>query len=93
VAEGMILDNINNIYDFRRVIGSGHFGIVREARKRRNSGGTSVAIKSISKANIKSDIENLRQELKILRLVDHPNIIKLYETFEDSKYIHMVMEM
>jgi calcium-dependent protein kinase len=26
-------------------------------------------------------------------LVDHPNIIKLYETYEDSKYIHMVMEM
>jgi calcium-dependent protein kinase len=30
----MILENINNIYDFRKVVGSGHFGIVREAKKK-----------------------------------------------------------
>jgi len=25
--------------------------------------------------------------------VDHPNIVKLYEVFEDKKYIHFVMEL
>jgi calcium-dependent protein kinase len=25
--------------------------------------------------------------------VDHPNIVRLYEIFEDSKYIHFVMDL
>jgi calcium-dependent protein kinase len=89
----MILDNINRHYDFRNVIGSGHFGIVREARKKGNSTNLLYAVKSISKANIKTNLDSLRQELAILRTVDHPNIIKLYETYEDSKYLHMVTEL
>lgn len=31
-------------------------------------------------------------EIKILKLVDHPNIIKLYEVYEDERYIYLVME-
>ena len=35
----------------------------------------------------------LRRELDILQTVDHPNIIKFYETYEDAKYFHIVMEL
>ena len=35
----------------------------------------------------------MKRELSILRIVDHPNIIKMYEVFEDEKYLHLVMEM
>ena len=34
----------------------------------------------------------MRRELELLRLVDHPNIIKTYEMYEDEKYVHIVME-
>ena len=34
----------------------------------------------------------MKTELDILQLVDHPNVIKLYETYEDSKCFHIVME-
>ena len=34
----------------------------------------------------------LQRELEILKEVDHPNIIKLYEIYEDQEYLHMVME-
>ena len=37
-----------------------------------------------------SNIETLRNELDILRKLDHPNIIKLYGVYEDKKYIHII---
>lgn len=35
----------------------------------------------------------LLYEIDILKNLDHPNIIKLYEVFEDSDYIHLVTEL
>ena len=35
----------------------------------------------------------MKRELEILKEVDHPNIIKLYETYEDELYLHLVMEL
>jgi len=35
----------------------------------------------------------MRRELDILQSVDHPNIIRLYETYEDEKYLHIVVEL
>jgi calcium-dependent protein kinase len=32
-------------------------------------------------------------EINIMIQIDHPNIIKLYEVFEDNRYIHLIMEM
>ena len=33
------------------------------------------------------------QELELMRTLDHPNVIKLHEVYEDSKYIHLVMPL
>merc|ERR1712100_174733 len=33
------------------------------------------------------------QEIKITKTMDHPNIIKLYETYEDARCIYLVMEL
>ena len=52
-----------------------------------------VAIKSVAKDKIKNDLYFLKRELDILMLVDHPNIIKFYESYEDDRYIHMVQEL
>jgi calcium-dependent protein kinase len=32
-------------------------------------------------------------ELKILLKMDHPNILKIYEVYEDEIYFHMVTAM
>ena len=53
----------------------------------------SVAIKSISKEKIKKDLYLLRRELEVMRQIDHPNVIKYYATYEDAKYLHIVMEL
>jgi hypothetical protein len=63
VANNIVLDNINNHYEFQKVLGSGHFGIVREARKKGAQTKITFAIKSISKANITDDLENIKREL------------------------------
>ena len=36
---------------------------------------------------------SLQNEIDILKQVDHPNIVKMYDIFEDDKYIYIVMEM
>lgn len=68
-------------------------GTVREAiRKQHSTRCQKVAIKSIPKKSIFS-ISKLKTEIKILLTADHPNIVKLFEVYEDSQYIHLVMEM
>lgn len=32
-------------------------------------------------------------EIDILKQVDHPNIVKCYDIYEDEKYIYIVMEL
>lgn len=35
----------------------------------------------------------LQNEIDIMKQVDHPNIVKLYDIFEDDKYLYIVMEL
>jgi calcium-dependent protein kinase len=84
---------IHNHYKFLKVIGHGQFGVVRAAVARQSKYGQQFAVKSIPKAKISVELKMMLRELEILQSVDHPNIIKLYETYEDSLYLHMVMEL
>lgn len=93
VAPDVIVANINKYYTFIKLIGNGHYGIVREARKIHSQTKVHFAIKSVPKQDLTSTIEVMKRELSILRVVDHPNIIKMYEVYEDEKYLHLVMEL
>jgi serine/threonine protein kinase len=35
----------------------------------------------------------LQNEIDILKQVDHPNIVKFYDIYEDEKYMYIVMEL
>ena len=39
------------------------------------------------------EIESMEVEMAVLKQLDHPNIIKLFEIFEDEKYICLVIEL
>lgn len=52
-----------------------------------------VAIKVMDKDEIDDHIENVMDEIRLLNTLDHPNIIKYYETYNDMKYIYLVMEL
>lgn len=80
-------------YNFIKVIGHGSFGTVREAiRKSHSARNEKFAIKSIPVNKI-SSLTDLKIEIEILRTADHPNIIRFFETYEDSNYVHIVMEI
>ena len=38
-------------------------------------------------------LENVKHEIEIMRKVNHPNCIKLYDIYETSKHVYMVMEL
>ena len=90
------LENIQKKFKFTKVIGYGVFGTVREALRVSSTLTTGkdrvYAIKSIIKTKVERKLELLRRELEILKTVDHPHIIKLFEVYEDKKYLHLVME-
>ena len=91
VSKAFSQADIRETYKFKKVIGGGHFGTVRLAYPKQTPENI-VAIKSILKESIKKDIKHLEEELFILRMVDHPNIIKFHQSYIDHRYVHIVME-
>ncbi|KAJ0391489.1 hypothetical protein P43SY_010270 [Pythium insidiosum] len=79
-------------YKIGRVIGEGNFSIVKECS--RKSDGERFAVKCINKAALNpKDRANLVQEINILKELDHPHIIKLFDVYEDDRDMcYLVME-
>jgi len=51
------------------------------------------AMKSIKKKSIlKEDEERMFAEMNILKDLDHPNILKLYELFQDENNYYLITE-
>uniref|UniRef100_A0A7S1CLD5 Calcium-dependent protein kinase 1 n=1 Tax=Bicosoecida sp. CB-2014 TaxID=1486930 RepID=A0A7S1CLD5_9STRA len=71
-------------------LGHGHYGTVRVGINRATS--DAVAVKTIPKAKVRS-LQMLRNEIDIMRIVNHPSIIRLHEVFEDDENVHLVMEL
>ncbi len=91
---GSLYQDIRKIYKFKDVLGGGHFGTVRIAYKRIGEPRKYYAIKSISKKNLtEKDLQDLIREVEIISNLDHPNIIKFFETYHDEYYFHIVMEL
>ncbi|KRX10284.1 Protein kinase-like domain [Pseudocohnilembus persalinus] len=85
-------EDIRKIYYFQtQIIGHGQFGAVRLAHLIKDPE-RKFAIKTISKEKLRSNLDLLKVELEILKNLDHPNIIKFYETYQDQKFFHLVME-
>lgn len=72
-------------------LGTGAFGTVLKGRLKGSGESGWRAIKKIPKKKVKDPTEFAR-EIEILQKLDHPNIIKLYETFEDSRNVYMITE-
>eukprot|EP00746_Dinoflagellata_sp_MGD_P103273 gnl/MRDRNA2_/MRDRNA2_42680_c0_seq1.p1 gnl/MRDRNA2_/MRDRNA2_42680_c0~~gnl/MRDRNA2_/MRDRNA2_42680_c0_seq1.p1 ORF type:complete len:552 (+),score=116.54 gnl/MRDRNA2_/MRDRNA2_42680_c0_seq1:125-1780(+) len=84
---------IDELYDITgTAIGQGTYGSVTKATNKVT--GNVRAVKSIPKKSMSDEATTqLAREIHIMRELDHPNIIKLYETFEDAKYIYLAMEL
>lgn len=74
-----------------KILGEGRFAVVRAATHR--TSGKEYALKVINRAKVFGREDIVENELKILRSVNHPNIIKLIEDFETCDEITLVTEL
>ena len=78
-------EDIYKNYIFEKQIGRGYFGTVNIVIPKTDSN-KRYACKSINKQKLsKSKIQTILREIETLSLVDHPNIVKFYETYNDKK--------
>ncbi|XP_028319806.1 serine/threonine-protein kinase SIK2 isoform X3 [Gouania willdenowi] len=78
-------------YDIERTLGKGNFAVVKLARHRITK--TEVAIKIIDKTQLDAvNLEKVYREVQIMKMLDHPHIIKLYQVMETKNMLYLVTE-
>ncbi|KAK5670896.1 hypothetical protein QVD99_002667 [Batrachochytrium dendrobatidis] len=84
------LPGIGN-YVFQKTVGEGNFAKVKLATHRLTN--CEVAIKVIDKTQLdEKKLGKLYREVRIMKLLHHPNIVKLYEVIETKSTVFLVME-
>ena len=79
-------------YLIKETIGKGTFSTVKLGEHIKTK--KKVAIKILNKAKIKAneDLIRIKREIKILQMMNHPNIIKTYKIIENDKNYFIIME-
>uniref|UniRef100_A0A665TZ50 MAP/microtubule affinity-regulating kinase 3 n=1 Tax=Echeneis naucrates TaxID=173247 RepID=A0A665TZ50_ECHNA len=78
-------------YRLLKTIGKGNFAKVKLARHTLT--GREVAIKIIDKTQLNpTSLQKLFREVSVMKLLNHPNIVKLFEVIETEKTLYLVME-
>eukprot|EP01069_Polyplicarium_translucidae_P001351 Polyplicarium_translucidae@DN1633_c0_g1_i1.p1 len=82
---------ISQLYDVTvGTLGKGSYGSVVKARHLKT--GVIRAVKIVYKPRIEN-LTRLKREILIMKRLDHPNIIKLFEVYEDQKNLYLIMEL
>jgi calcium-dependent protein kinase len=83
---------LRDVYKIGKVIGQGTFGEVRKCKHRQMK--LHRAVKIIKKDLLsRLDRKQLLNEMTILKHLDHPNIVKIYEYFEDPLRFYIVTDI
>lgn len=80
-----------NLYHVLELVGEGSFGRVYKGRKRYS--GQVVALKFMPKVGrTEKELRNLKREIEIMRDLQHPNIVQLFDSFETDTEVVVVTE-
>nr|XP_023662032.1 SNF-related serine/threonine-protein kinase [Paramormyrops kingsleyae] len=83
---------IAGLYDLDKTLGRGHFAVVKLARHVFT--GEQVAVKVIDKTKLDSVATgHLFQEVRCMKLVQHPNIVRLYEVIDTQTKLYLILEL
>ncbi|KAJ3388151.1 Map microtubule affinity-regulating kinase [Entophlyctis sp. JEL0112] len=79
-------------YEILKTVGEGSFAKVKVAVHRITK--QKVALKIIDKDRLPDEysLKNIHREAQIMRLLDHPSVIQLYEVMETKKELFLVLE-
>ena len=80
---------ITDFYTLSNPLGSGSFGTVRKGVHK--TSGLTRAIKVLKKAD--QDENKFHLEVEILSKLSHPNIMQIFEFYDDSKNFYIVSEL
>ena len=74
------------------ILGSGISGSVRICTHLKTN--TRYALKTLSKNVLQKDrLQLLREEIRIMAQLDHPNILRIHECFENAENIYLILEL
>ena len=76
-------------YQLVNKLGQGAYGSIYSCR---NSEGKQFAVKMVFKQHFRNELDMFRQEIEIMKQVDHPNLIRFIDWFENERYLFIVME-
>ena len=85
-------ENVYDIYEKLEHLGNGSYGDVYKVKRKKDN--EIRALKEIKKSllNEGNNFNEIRNEINILKEIDHPNVLEIYEFFEDEKKIYIIME-
>ena len=81
-------DNFIDEYELKEKLGEGGYGSVYKVLQKKTN--YLRAVKAIKKKSV--DKNEFINELEVLKTVDHPNIIKLFDCYYDRNFYYMVVE-
>ncbi|XP_064466671.1 SNF-related serine/threonine-protein kinase-like [Ornithodoros turicata] len=82
---------VAGLYDLGDTLGRGHFAVVKLAKHVFT--GEQVAVKVIDKTKL-DDVSraHLFQEVRCMKLVQHPNVVRLYEVIDTQTKLYLILE-
>jgi calcium/calmodulin-dependent protein kinase I len=84
-------DTFSPHYELGPEIGRGAYSVVHAGKKKMN--GEKVAIKVFLRSKLSpKDMEQIQGEIKILKVLDHPHVLKMHDFCMDSKHFYIVTE-
>ncbi|KAF4738804.1 hypothetical protein FOZ63_004025 [Perkinsus olseni] len=85
-------DSTVNDFILGKTLGTGSFGRVRFVTDKNS--GRHYALKILKKAAIikLKQVDHIISEKSILKVIHHPNIVNLYGSFQDKRYLYLAME-
>ncbi|CAO1436338.1 unnamed protein product [Diamesa serratosioi] len=89
---GIFDGKIAGLYDLEETLGSGHFAVVKSARHVFT--GEKVAVKVIDKTKLDEVSKaHLFQEVRCMKLVQHPHVVRLYEVIDTQTKLYLILEL
>ncbi|KAL7826771.1 hypothetical protein AOLI_G00319800 [Acnodon oligacanthus] len=90
------VDNVEDLYEIGEVLGSGHFGQVREVRERATGipwAGKFLKLKRGVGSRLGLERKSVEKEVEILQSLQHQNIMALKDVFESRAEVVLIIEL
>ncbi|XP_034016436.1 death-associated protein kinase 2 [Thalassophryne amazonica] len=90
------LENVEDLYEIGKVVGSGHFGQVHEVCERATGtywAGKFLMIRKTSYTRVGLERSSVEREVEILQALQHPNIVALKDVFERRAEVVLILEL